>query len=82
MNVDIVTKEDLENFKKELLTEIGKLVNPEPNKKWITSKELREILSISASSLQNLRNSGEIRATKVGGKFYYRLSEIEDLLEG
>jgi len=49
--------------------------------KWLTSKDVREMLSISASSLQNLRISGEIQGTKIGGKWYYEYSEIENLFE-
>jgi hypothetical protein len=81
MKIDIITKEDLELFKQELLSEIRILVKHDPMKQWITSRELRELLSLSASSLQNLRNSSEIRGTKIGGKYYYKLSDIEDLFE-
>ena len=54
---------------------------PEPKKRWLTSKDVRELLSISASSLQNLRISGEINGTKIGGKWYYEFSEIEKLFQ-
>jgi len=57
MNIDIITKQDLEAFKQELLDEIREIIKPVPKKKWLTSKDVRELLSISASSLQNLRRA-------------------------
>ena len=61
MNIDLITKQDLDAFKQELLNEIRDIVKPEPIKKWLTSSEVRKLLSISASSLQNLRISGDLQ---------------------
>ena len=33
MNIDIITKQDLEAFKQELLDEIREIIKPEPKKK-------------------------------------------------
>jgi len=81
MEVDLVTKQDLEDFKSRLLEEIRQIIKPEPMKRWLTSRDVRELLSLSASSLQNLRISGEIQGTKIGGKWYYEYTEIEKLFE-
>jgi hypothetical protein len=79
MEIDLITKQDLEAFKIELLNEIQEIIKPESKKKWLTSKDVRELLSISASSLQNLRISGEIQGMKIGGKWYYNYSDLEQL---
>ena len=79
MQIDIITKQDLEKFKIDLLQDLMEIIKPEPRKKWLTSKDVRELLSCSASSLQNLRISGTVRGTKIGGKWYYKYSEIENM---
>jgi len=81
MVIDLITKQDLESFKNEFVKEIREIIKPEPKKRWLISKEVRELLSCSSSSLQNLRISGEIRGTKIGGRWYYKYSEIENLFQ-
>ena len=46
MLIDIITKQDLEAFRIELLEEIKNVIKPEPRKKWLTSKDIRELLSL------------------------------------
>lgn len=36
MEVNLITKQDLETFKQELLDEIRKIIKPEPKKKLLT----------------------------------------------
>jgi hypothetical protein len=69
MNIDLVTKDDLERFKKELLEEIRHLVmypqkSGEAVKTWLKSMEVRKLLDISAGTLQNLRVNGTLPYTK------------------
>lgn len=81
----IITTGDLEEFKIELLDEIGKLlkqVNGEPSKKWLKSQEVRKLLGISPGTLQNLRVNGTLPYTKVGGVIFYEFSDIRKMLEG
>ncbi|SHM81911.1 hypothetical protein SAMN05444387_3286 [Flavobacterium pectinovorum] len=72
MNVDLITKDDLEKFKKELLEEI-RSYQQYPRKKgeetrvWLKSYEVRKLLSISAGTLQNLRVNGTLPYNKIGG---------------
>ena len=85
MSVEIITKEDLVQFKSELLTEISKLVKPSEHqgtRQWLKSAEVRKLLNISPGTLQNLRINGTLRYTKIGGMMYYKNSEITRLLEG
>ncbi|WP_299527104.1 helix-turn-helix domain-containing protein [uncultured Lutibacter sp.] len=84
MSAKIITPEDLNEFKNELLENIKSLMNHQTGKvakKWIKSTEVKEFLGISNGTLQNLRINGTIPYTKVGGVIYYDLQEIEKVLE-
>ncbi len=82
--IELITKEDLKNFKTELLTEIKQILKPGAgeSKKWLKSNEVRKLLNISPGTLQNLRINGTLRFTKIGGMMYYKLEDIHKLLEG
>lgn len=84
MQVELITREDLRAFREELLTEIRQLVhNGQPQQRqWLKSSEVRKLLNISPGTLQNLRIKGTLRYTKIGGMMYYRLEDIQKLLEG
>ena len=84
MAVEIVTKEDLQIFKTELLSELQLMFNSKtgPTKKWLRSPEVRKLLNISLGTLQNLRINGTLKTQKIGGIIYYDYSEIEKLLSG
>ncbi|MFD0765397.1 helix-turn-helix domain-containing protein [Mucilaginibacter lutimaris] len=84
MNVDLVTSEDLQQFKNDLLKEIGDMMGQPPGKEkqWIKGCDVRKLLGISNGTLQNLRLNGTLPFTKIGGTMYYRNSVIQNLLEG
>lgn len=85
MAVEIITKEDLFQFKIELLKEISKTLKPSDSvdhKNWLKSSEVRKLLKISPGTLQNLRINGTLHYTKLGGIIYYKMSDINNLLEG
>ena len=46
----------------------------------LTGLEVMNALHISRRTLQTLRDNGTLGYAVVGQKFYYRISEIEDLL--
>jgi len=84
MAIEVITKEDLLQFKVELLEEIKKLLaafNPKPMKEWMKGNEVRKLLGISAGTLQNFRVSGKLQSSKIGGIHFYRYSDIDRLLE-
>jgi hypothetical protein len=84
MEIELVTPKDLEILKSEIIAEIKKILKPEKSssgKKWLKSAEVQKLLTISAGTLQNLRNKGEIPFTKLGGVIYYDIHEINKLLE-
>jgi hypothetical protein len=82
---DLITKQDLEQFKVELFAELKKLsicpASEQKEKKWLKSVEVRKLLQISAGTLQNLRINGSIAYTKVGSLLYYKQDDIIRLLE-
>lgn len=89
MDINIVTKEDLKNtldaFRQQLLSDLSDVLrSPEitGKKEWLKSDEVKKLLCISTGTLQNLRIAGKLKPSKLGGIHYYKLSEIESLLEG
>jgi hypothetical protein len=84
MNVELITREDLRDFKNELLNELKQIMQPGQgqSKKWLKSSEVRKMLNISAGTLQNLRINGTLRFTKTGSIMYYKLEDINKVLEG
>ncbi|MGO1245699.1 MAG: helix-turn-helix domain-containing protein [Sphingobacterium sp.] len=87
MNVELITRDDLERFKKELFEEIRKH-SPHPRRQehepraWLKSYEVRKLLGISAGTLQNLRVNGTLPYKKIGGLMYYKYEDIQRLMEG
>ncbi|MCB0464430.1 MAG: helix-turn-helix domain-containing protein [Aequorivita sp.] len=84
MSIKVLTTDDLNEFKNELLEDIKTLINHQAGiktKKWIKSPEVRELLGISPGTLQNLRINGTLPYTKVGGVIYYDYEEICRILE-
>ncbi|WP_312824793.1 helix-turn-helix domain-containing protein [Epilithonimonas sp.] len=83
MKINLVTIEDLQEFKTELLEEIKNLfyIKNSEQKLWLRSSEVKELLKISSGTLQNLRINGSLSFTRVGGTLYYNYKDIEKMLE-
>jgi hypothetical protein len=84
MATTVLTLEDLQDFKKELLQELKTLFpthNSGSEKKWLKSKEVRTMLGISPGTLQTLRINGTIPYSKMGGVIYYDNEEIQRILQ-
>tara|TARA_R110001583_G_scaffold46395_2_gene145515 strand:+ start:194 stop:469 length:276 start_codon:yes stop_codon:yes gene_type:complete len=84
MAAKIITPEDLNEFKDDLLDNIQKLIKGQsgtPPKKWMKSPEVRKLLGLSTGTLQNLRINGTLPYTKMGGVIYYDYEEIMKVLE-
>ena len=83
MSAQIITTDDLREFKIELLDEIRAIVSEQKtaiSKKWLKSNEVRNLLNISPGTLQTLRINGTLPYTKIGGTNYYNFTDIEKLL--
>lgn len=82
--IELITKDDLKAFRTELLNDIKGLLKPGwgEQKKWLKSYEVRKLMKISPGTLQTLRVNGTMPFKKVGGILYYKLEDINRLLEG
>jgi len=82
MAAEIITKEDLKEFKTELikeLTTIYKISRPKENN-WLKSADVRKMLGLSAGSLQTLRINGILPFTRLNGTLYYSFDDITNAL--
>ena len=83
MSLQVLTTNDLQEFKVELLEEIRNILTEQKSvtsKKWLKSIEVRNLLNISPGTLQTLRIKGTLPFTKIGGTNYYNFTDIEKLL--
>lgn len=82
MTFDLATKEDLSNFKHEIIAEISSLFNEKSvTKKWLKSADVRKLLNISPGTLQNLRVNGTLPFTRMGATIFYDYTEVDNILK-
>ncbi|MCL1974371.1 MAG: helix-turn-helix domain-containing protein [Bacteroidetes bacterium] len=83
MPAQILTTDDLYEFKLELLNELRALFgahHQSQSKKWLKSSEVRRLLNISPGTLQMLRVNETLPYSKIGGTFFYDVHAIEAVL--
>lgn len=84
MPANILTTDDLHEFKIELLEDIKKIFTKQISispKKYLKSSEVMDLLQISPGTLQNLRVNGILPYSKIGGLIYYDSEDIQKVLE-
>ena len=89
MEISIVTQQDLQELKRELLSSIYQLKEDllqqqpaqETEVKLLKSHQVQRMLSISPGTLQNLRVNGTIPYSKVGGVIFYDKKDILNIIE-
>jgi hypothetical protein len=83
MAIEVITREDLNEFRTLLLSDLNAMFNskPQQQKQWLKSSEVRKLLNISPGTLQNLRVNGTITYTKIGGILYYASNDLDKVLE-
>jgi len=86
MDLIISSKEDLEKLMqqvihKELSNLITQLQVGHSTQEWIRTREVRTKYNISSSTIQNFRNSGILPFSKVKGTIFYKISDVENLLQ-
>ncbi|SNR43832.1 Helix-turn-helix domain-containing protein [Lutibacter agarilyticus] len=84
MPTQIITSDDLREFKIELLEDIKKLLASTTSagvKKYLKSGELMELLKVSPGTLQTLRINGTLPYTKIGGIIFYDADEISKVMK-
>lgn len=81
MELHLMTKDDFIALKSDLIEEIRRIISPVQNdNEWLKSKEVMDLLKCSTGSLQNLRVSGALPFSKIGGTIYYSRKDIMRLL--
>jgi hypothetical protein len=86
MATEIITMEDLQRFRIQLLNELKELIcqvkkeTAGPAIEGYKTKHVKKILDCSNGKLQALRISGKLRCNKVGGTLYYKCEDIQKLL--
>lgn len=86
MAVDIVTKEDLQLFRMQLLNEIKDIItilkseNLKIPAEVYRTRQVKKMLNCSNGKLQSLRIAGKLRCKKIGGALYYLSEDIQKLL--
>jgi hypothetical protein len=83
MATEVITREDLQQFRIQLLNDFREMLKPQEGrlvKPWLRNSEVRRLLNISSNTVQRLRIAGKLRSSKVGGIHYYRYEDIEKLL--
>jgi hypothetical protein len=79
----LVTISDLKQFKEELLVSLFHLIREHLDKqprKWIKSREVRQLLGISNGTLVTMRLNGSLPYTKIGNLIYYDMDDISKML--
>ena len=83
MTNELLTREDLQHFRTQLLNELKEVIqhSSHTTKQWLKSSEVRKMLGISHGTLQNLRINRSLPYTKLGGIMFYKYEDIEKILE-
>lgn len=87
MSIEVLTKEDLQLFRVQLLSDIRTMLlslNPHAgNQKMEGFKtgDVRNVLGCSVNKLMSLRIARKIRWKKIGGTVYYNREDVKRLLE-
>ncbi|MBW0177630.1 helix-turn-helix domain-containing protein [Sediminibacterium sp.] len=81
MNItEIATKRDIEILLKEIRELKVSFETLPDEKQFLRTGEVKKLLGISNSTIQRLRINGVITPSKIGGTWYYKLSEIKKLI--
>lgn len=48
---------------------------------WVDGQEVLQMLHISSRTLQRLRDCDQLPFSRINGKFYYKVSDVEAILE-
>ena len=94
MQISVITKEDLEEFKNDLLEEMEKIIkthkskpgqqsfgqNPK-DKRWMKATEARKLLSISQGTFHKLKINGIIPYSRIGKVCLFDYDEIVKIIQ-
>ncbi len=83
MALQVITSDDLQKFKQEILSEIQanfQKYEAASHRRWLKSIEVRKLLKVSPGTLQTLRLNGTLKYSKIGGIIYYDQDHVNKLL--
>jgi hypothetical protein len=82
MEAIIISKEQFQEIHSRLEEISNKLSSAEPNpEKFVDNTDFIELMKVSKRTAQSWRDEGKIAFSQIGGKIYYRYSDIEELLK-
>ena len=85
MSIEIVTKEDLQVLRLQLISDIRQLLDglPKPvdQTTWLKTSDVKKLLKLSTSTLQTYRLNGTVKYTKIGGTLYYDVQHLQKILK-
>jgi hypothetical protein len=83
MNFNVIPQEqyDLLVQRIEIMHKELSVKQKNPNEVIYDSQALMELLNISKSTLQKMRDEGYLGFSQVNGKFFYRQSDINQMIE-
>jgi excisionase family DNA binding protein len=83
MNLELNYPEELKQDISKLRSELAEIklnLQPKEPDKYIGRKELAEMLNVNISTVHNWTARGILTALQIGGRIYYRRSDIEDAM--
>ncbi len=87
MSLEIVTKEDLQVLRMQLLSDFKAILvaqgkgGPAPAGEGYKTKDVRKILGCSINKLVSLRVARKVRWKKIGGTVYYNREDVRRLVD-
>lgn len=87
MAAEIITTEELQRFRIQLLNELKAFVcdlikdKTDPSIKGYKTKQVKQILGCCTNTVLALRTSGRLRCRKIGGSLYYMREDVERLFK-
>ncbi|MEN8121320.1 MAG: helix-turn-helix domain-containing protein [Bacteroidota bacterium] len=72
---------EIKSTLKKVLNVINTLSKSSPlTEQWLDNQDISNLLHVSKRTLQNYRDNGIIPFSQIGGKIYYKASDVEKLL--
>ena len=53
---------------------------PDENKRWLKNEDVCRLLNIKKRTLQYYRDSGKLAFSRIGNKCYYKVADVEKLI--
>jgi transcriptional antiterminator len=79
--IDEASFQELIQKIEEIDRKVSKMKTENPAHRWLTNKDVSEMLSVTERTLQNYRDKGILPFSQVGTKIYYLESDIELFLQ-